>query len=143
MNTDLIRLNKEYYNKLVQAYHECKFLQIDNSESKFIELCTKITLRAIENKQNVIIQIPESFREMPILFCSVYVNLTNYAFLKFVNYPDFKIGDRLKGWRREYVIEEINEDGYTLQEIMRTKQRDNASGPLTIRGLSYEKLVEI
>lgn len=142
MSTDLIRINKDYYQKLLQAYKNCKFSRIDHVSSKFIELCSKIILTSLNNNQNIIIHIPESFTNMPDLFCSLYVNLTNYAFVKFVNYPDFKVGDRLKGQRREYVIEKIDGDSYTLQEIMRAHRRDNAPSPITIRHLSYEKIVK-
>ncbi|MEW6739709.1 MAG: hypothetical protein AB1325_07350 [Nitrospirota bacterium] len=150
MNTDLIRINKEYYQKLLQVYQDCKVVQSNNHSSKFTDLCTKIILRSLENNQNIIFQIPESFHKMPDLCCSFYINLTNYGFVKFVNYPDFKIGDRLKRRKkhekekeREFVIENIDGDSFTLTEKPKSRtKKETANSPVTIRDITYESLVK-
>jgi hypothetical protein len=149
MSASLIRINREYYQKLQQAYHDCEIIQIDNSLSKFIELCTKIIIGSLKNNQNIIIQVPESFDGLPDLWCSIYINLTNYAFIKFVNYPDFKIGDSLKmrkkagkNREREFVIENIVKDSYTLKEKLRTRtESDYSHSATTIGHITYESLV--
>jgi len=83
------------------------------------------------------------------LWCSIYINLTNYAFIKFVNYPDFKIGDSLKmrkktmkGKEREFVIENIVGDSYTIKERLRTRiESDYSHSATTIGHITYESLV--
>jgi len=150
MSASLIRINRDYYQKLQQAYHDCEVIQIDNSLSKFIELCTKIILTSLKNDQNIIIQVPESFDNMQDFICSLYINLTKCAFVKFVNYPDFKIGDSLKmrkktgkGKEIEFVIENIVGDSYTIKERLRTRiEKDNVRSPVTISHIIYERLVK-
>jgi len=112
--------------------------------TKFISINTNFMEKCLtQERMNLFVQIPASYREKALLFTNLVIRLTEIQFLESESEPAYEVGMILKYMkskkRTDLRLIKIDGDHYCLEEIVKGKKKPYYS-PFVRPKVSYDEL---